>query len=410
MGLAASQPFVMHAVLAFAANHLAWQSQSAETRNIASTHGATAMKGLHEALGSFSKGNADAVLAASLLLSWQSTDWRGWASLMLGTKTVLNAMQSWVEESSLADLISQQGLIAQSSFANESSIFTPESRHEHMNTLHTISAALVKLQPYLATCEQESRWIDQLAGYVERLGTSNSPANSEEQFAQLYALRKWLFWMPVTLLSSRKGDIFTLLVLSHFYATALAIEPMFPNIGGPFLANLALPTLEELIRIVNTVQTSNSFTPMTQAATMMMEFPRDVLSNYRARRNWSQGQSPNSLQSHPYAIETLNLDLGQHLAEFGYNQGLSPAFAPSPLHMSPPSILAGQGPRSPYLEVPRAGSGDMLSYSNAGSNYSSPMTSPSMFKQEEESSFNFNVPFGGYSSGGFVLAPTATIF
>jgi hypothetical protein len=52
----------------------------------------------------------------------------------------------------------------------------------------------------------------------------------------------------------------------------------------------------------------------------------------------------------------------------------------------------------------------MLSYTSGGSNYSSPMTSPAIFKQEEESSFNFNVPFGGYSSGGFVLAPTAIIY
>lgn len=65
----------MHAVLAFSANHLAWITQSAETRNIAYHHGGIAVKGLHEAIGSFSKSNADAALAASLLLSWQSTDW-----------------------------------------------------------------------------------------------------------------------------------------------------------------------------------------------------------------------------------------------------------------------------------------------------------------------------------------------
>lgn len=65
----------MHSVLAFAASHLAWISQSQETRTIAFSHGATAMKGLHEAIGIFSKSNADAVLASSLLLSWQSTDW-----------------------------------------------------------------------------------------------------------------------------------------------------------------------------------------------------------------------------------------------------------------------------------------------------------------------------------------------
>ena len=397
----------MDAVLAFAASHLAWISQSAETRSLASSHGATAMKGLHEAMGSFSKSSADGILAASLLLSWQSTDWRGWANLMLGTKTILNAMESWEDESSLAELINQQNLVGQSSFTNEATLLGADSRQEHVSTLHNITAALVKLQPYLSQCEQESRWIDQLAGYVERLRTSTPPANCEEQFAQLYALRKWLFWMPVTLLSSRKGDIFTLLVLSHFYATALAIQPMFPNIGEPFLAGLALPSLEELIRIMNTIQQSNSFTPMTQAATMMMEFPREVLSTYRSRGDWALSQTPNTLSSNPYGIETLNLDLGQHIAEFGYNQSLSPAFAHSPLHLSPAAMLPGQGPRSPYLDVPRTTS-EVL-YSNAGSSYSSPMASPSMFKQEEDGSF-FGVPFGGYNSGGFVLAPTATIF
>jgi len=38
-------------------------------------HRGIALKGLHEAIGSFSRENSDAVLAASLLLSWQATEW-----------------------------------------------------------------------------------------------------------------------------------------------------------------------------------------------------------------------------------------------------------------------------------------------------------------------------------------------
>jgi len=368
------------------------------------------MKGLHEAIGAFSKSNADAVLAASLLLSWQSTDWRGWASLMTGTKTVLNAMQGWRDESALADLINQQGISPSQTFTNESNLISPEGRQEHLAILQRIQSALQRLQPYLATCEQESRWIDQLSGYIQRLRTSNAPQSSEEQFSQLYALRKWLFWVPVTLLSSRKGDIFTLLVLSHFYSAALALEPVFSHIGAPFLANLALPPLEELIRIINTVQSSNNFTSMTQAAAMMMEFPREALANYKSSKEWTQQtQGVQSLQQTPYGLDTLNLDLGNHIAEYGYNQSLSPAFAPSPLHLSPPAVLPGTAPRSPYLEVPRSGVPDIFGYSSAGSSYSTPMASPAIppptFKQEEETSFNFNVPFGGYP-GGFVAPAT----
>lgn len=38
-------------------------------------HRGNAIKGLQEAIGSFSRENSDAVLAASLLLSWQATEW-----------------------------------------------------------------------------------------------------------------------------------------------------------------------------------------------------------------------------------------------------------------------------------------------------------------------------------------------
>jgi hypothetical protein len=329
---------------------------------------------------------------------------------------VLNAMQTWSDESLLADLINQQGIAPSQSFTNESNLVSAEGRQEHLAILQRIQSALQRLQPYLVSCEQESRWIDQLSGYIQRLRTSNPPQTSEDQFTQLYALRKWLFWVPVTLLSSRKGDIFTLLVLSHFYSAALALEPVFSQIGRPFLANIALPPLEELIRIINTVQSSNNFTSMTQAAALMMEFPRETLANYRAHKDWSQqqqqqqqqqGESVQSLQPSPYGIETLNLELGNHIAEYGYNQSLSPAFAPSPLHLSPPTMLPGTAPRSPYLEVPRSGV-EMFGYSSAGSNYSTPLPSPAVhqtaFKQEEEASFNFNMPFG-YSAG--FVAPAA---
>jgi hypothetical protein len=38
-------------------------------------HRGIALKGLHEDIGAFSRQNSDAVLAASLLLSWQATEW-----------------------------------------------------------------------------------------------------------------------------------------------------------------------------------------------------------------------------------------------------------------------------------------------------------------------------------------------
>lgn len=67
--------FVMSGVLAFAATHLAWLTESSETKNLAYHHRGVALKGLHDAIGKFSRENSDAILAASILLSWQASDW-----------------------------------------------------------------------------------------------------------------------------------------------------------------------------------------------------------------------------------------------------------------------------------------------------------------------------------------------
>jgi hypothetical protein len=68
-------PFVMHALLALSAAHLAWLTECPLTGNMAYEHRGIALKGLHDAIGQFSRQNSDAVLAASLLLSWQATEW-----------------------------------------------------------------------------------------------------------------------------------------------------------------------------------------------------------------------------------------------------------------------------------------------------------------------------------------------
>lgn len=65
----------MHALLAFSAEHIAFLTNCPHVGSMAYEHRGIALKGLQEAIGSFSRENSDAVLAASLVLSWQATDW-----------------------------------------------------------------------------------------------------------------------------------------------------------------------------------------------------------------------------------------------------------------------------------------------------------------------------------------------
>lgn len=78
----------MSSILTLSASHLAWITRNQETKQLAYHHRGIAIKGLHKAIGTFSKENCEAILASSILLSWQASDWQTWASLQQGLTTV----------------------------------------------------------------------------------------------------------------------------------------------------------------------------------------------------------------------------------------------------------------------------------------------------------------------------------
>jgi len=75
INIGATHSYVMHALMAFSAMHLTHLTDCPVVGNMGYEHRGIALKGLQEAIGSFSKDNSDAILAASLVLSWQATDW-----------------------------------------------------------------------------------------------------------------------------------------------------------------------------------------------------------------------------------------------------------------------------------------------------------------------------------------------
>jgi hypothetical protein len=72
--IAFSYDFVMHSLMAWAASHLAFSTNSLDARNIACQYRVLSMQGLQGAIATFGEKNSDAVLCASLLLSWQAAD------------------------------------------------------------------------------------------------------------------------------------------------------------------------------------------------------------------------------------------------------------------------------------------------------------------------------------------------
>lgn len=74
LAIALGSEFVMSAILSLSAFHLAFLTRHQETKQLAVRHQVTALQGLQAALVSFSKENCEAILAASVLLSWQATE------------------------------------------------------------------------------------------------------------------------------------------------------------------------------------------------------------------------------------------------------------------------------------------------------------------------------------------------
>lgn len=318
-------------------------------------------------------------------------------------------MHSWGHESMFPAFVAEQGVT--SPHAHNSpvgSLVAPDVRREHLTTLQLIQGSLQRIQAYIARHDQEGLWVDQLRSYIDRLRATEAPQSSEEQFAQLYALRKWLLWVPISLLASRRKSKAVLTVLAHFYTIAIALEPMFPDVGSVFCANFALGPLEEILRTIDATQPLHGYEHTGHALALMMDYPRELAATYRSRRDWLKQQAAEleTVTQGSYSLDSLNLELEQQIAQFPYSgQSLSPAFASSPLNFVPSTLVSGQ--TSPYhLDVPRTS----IDFGSMTGGFLPPLESPVTpsvtYSPHEHHSLDFAMPFG--FGGGFVPTPVWT--
>lgn len=350
LSIALHYDFVMSSILALSATHLAWITESQETDNLAYHHRGIALKGLHEAIGAFSKDNCDAILAASMLLSWQATEWSSWASLQQGVSTVLNSMQPWWKEGS--PLASH--LEGQRTLRSSRTPLTPtyhgaisELRNEDLMRLDRLYATLQDVQRRMVHCEDHLRWIVDLLAFVQRLREDLPLSSSDEAFERLQPLRAWLFWLPPAMLRGQDSDLVSLAVLSQFFAVALALEPLFPEIGGAYLGTMSVPPIEEMQRMFFARKASQPFTPNAQLSMSLMELPSEMVVDYKNRLQWSAQQPADQYHSNP------NSPFGFQNMQLVSSSTEAPSIISGPYGASPmrsPAHLAVPG--SPYHPAP----------------------------------------------------------
>lgn len=278
MRIASSNDFVMHSLLGLSASHLSWETANGATMQLAYQHRGYAFQGLQVSIGNFSKENSDAVLAASILLSWQVTDWPSWASLLQGTSTVIDAMQSWKHESEFAEFMEEKEIFTRGAFRPQ---IADLQRDRHV--VNHVYSRLLQLVDFFRGKEDELTDLRELINFVQGLHEL-IPANSADvQFAYLHPLRTWLFFLPIDLLKRGQQDPYAMLLLAQFYGVALAIEPLFPAVGAAYFGTMSVGPIEQIHR---TLKRHESQSLGAQQALRFMEFPLEMVQRFRERMNW----------------------------------------------------------------------------------------------------------------------------
>lgn len=214
----------------------------------------------------------------------------------------MDAMTEWKHESEFMDLIEERDL-----FPREHPVRFP-NLEDDLACLQQILAALQSLEPYLVGCQLEE--IAGLRGLQSFIGTliAHSPIiTAEQQFDLLHPLRAWLFCLPIALLRRVRTDIDVMVLLAHYYAVCLGIQPFFPAIGAQYFGSMAIGPIEEIHKALVHSPDQN---PRVQWATTLMEFPMKMVAAFKHRMGWRRVISAAPLiefadmtHAEPYAAE-----------------------------------------------------------------------------------------------------------
>ncbi|CAK7274997.1 hypothetical protein SEPCBS119000_006458 [Sporothrix epigloea] len=297
--IGATNAYVMHALLAFSASHMTYLNECPVVGIIADEHRVIALKGLQEAIGTFSRPTSDAILAASLVLSWQATDWRSWTQLMQGTRSVIEAMDPWKHESQFGDFISESSTFPTAPPSPVPDRKPSQPRKEDLQAFQHTIQQLQRVETFLKHNKEDFQTISQLITFLRGARKeSNTPV--AQQFARLRPLRDWLFWTPVRFFQNAGTSPCSLISIAHLYTVALVMERLLPEIGAAYFGSLSISPVEEIARRLLSINVNNTYGGDVQTPLQLMEFPIDVVSEFRYRMGWANpARTPSFPQFHP---------------------------------------------------------------------------------------------------------------
>lgn len=264
----------------------------------------------------------------------------------------------WKQESELAAFLEEQRLMRQAQTPVTPNFPTSNSGQVAVNIarLDQVRAALRTTLQRVPNHPVFTNKILELEKYLQNFRADFPVQSPEDAFARLQEFRNWLLWLPPTLLREDSSDSLAQAILAQFYGTALALEPLFPEIGGAYLGSVVVLPLKEAHRLI-TKKPSDPYMGDIHFAVDMIDWPVRLLAEYENRDGLAGSPlgSYRSVSQEPtYTVPNTSIATDPDYSHYGaYTASAIPApsslrLPTSPYHATTSAEVI-QRQHSPYL-------------------------------------------------------------
>lgn len=225
-------------------------------------------------------------------------------------------MRPWMHQSELARFLDSQRALARTRTPATPSLsgLPPQPPAvEELNRLNDAITGLHNLKLQLASFPELVAYVEEVMEYAQDIQQDFPLQGPSQAFDRLLSLRSMIFWLPTSVLSP-ESDLGALTMLSHFFALALVLEPLFPEVGGAYLGNISLDPLEKICQMVQNRSAAMPHDTTLRTALAMMDSPMQIAHAYRtSHRSLGSATSPfrhPAQASHPhYASANISLPI-----------------------------------------------------------------------------------------------------
>lgn len=247
----------------------------------------------------------------------------------------------WKQESDLAQFIEAQRAL---STTDLSMVGAYQPLEEDMGHLDQTIQALQLTQTRFSHNPEHSQRLGELIEFTQQFRHDFPNQTPEQSFERIQILRRWLFWLPPSMLRSSDSDINTLPILAQFFAVGIALDAFFPELGGAYLGALSVNPINEIYRIIAAHSATDPFNSDLRLALALMDLPRGIVARYQSRLSWSSRSPVDQYSPGPSSPFHHNLHEYPLVASSSPDSASTSYAAYTPPLHSPPAVAVANSP------------------------------------------------------------------